>query len=543
MRSGVKAGIVTAVLVTMVGGAGYGAYNVVSALSDTGGSGTSGPAPVKSGPPSSDEVRETTRNFFAAWEKGRAAEAASYTNNTGKAEPLLTSYGQAAHITGVRITPGAASGATVPFTVKATVSFGGRSKPLDYSSRLTVVRGLTTGRALVDWQPSVVHPQLTGMDDLLVTGEAAAPPVEAVDRDGAVLTKEKYPSLGPILDELRAKYGDRAGGTPGVELSIHHADAGTADTTLLTLAEGRAGKLATTLSARAQAAAETAVRNYAESSVVAVKASTGEVLAVANHRGDGFNAAFLGKLAPGSTMKIVTAATLIDNGLTTANGPAPCPDDALWEGQTFHNLKGMKAQPEATLADSFARSCNTAFIKYVKQLKNESLNQEATERFGLGRDDWQTGIPSFDGSVPAVEGPDKAAGLIGQGQVQMSPLNMASVTATAMTGSFHQPVLVPQSLDDRELAHARGLSPDTVRQLRAMMNRTATSGTAARAMAGLSGRIGAKTGSAEVDGQARSNSWFTGYRGDVAAAAMTQEGGHGGDAAGPIVASVLRVGG
>jgi cell division protein FtsI/penicillin-binding protein 2 len=133
--------------------------------------------------------------------------------------------------------------------------------------------------------------------------------------------------------------------------------------------------------------------------------------------------------------------------------------------------------------------------------------------------------------------------MIGQGQVQMSPLNMASVTATAMTGVFRQPVIVPRALDDRELATAKGLSSGTVAQLRSMMNRTAVSGTAARVMAGLGGSIGAKTGSAEVDGQARSNSWFTGYRNDIAAAAMTQEGGHGGEAAGPIVAAVLRTGG
>ncbi|MEW2247087.1 penicillin-binding transpeptidase domain-containing protein [Streptomyces sp. NPDC006975] len=543
MRTGVKAGIVTVVLGTMVGGAGYGAYNIFSALDRDGGSASSGTAATRTGPPGAGEVEETTRKFFAAWAEGQPAEAASYTNNAVKAEPLLASFGREAHLTDVKITPGRASGTTVPFTVKATVSYGGSSKPLSYGSRLTVVRGLTTGRALVDWQPSVVHPQLTGMDDTLVTGEASAPPVEAVDRDGVILTKEKYPSLGPILDELRAKYGEQAGGRPGIELSIHHADASTPDTSLLTLSQGKAGKLRTTLSAPVQAAAEKAVRNYAESSVVAVKASTGEVLAVANHRADAFNAAFLGKVAPGSTMKIISAATLIDNGLTTANGPAPCPPDALWEGQTFHNLTGMAPNEKATLSESFARSCNTAFIKFTDDLKTDSLNREATERFGLGQDDWQTGIPSFDGSVPAVEGPDKAAGLIGQGQVQMNPLNMASVTATAMTGTFHQPVIVPRSLDDRELAQARGLSPDTVRQLRAMMNRTATSGTAARAMAGLSGRIGAKTGSAEVDGQAKSDSWFTGYRGDVAAAAMTQEGGHGGDAAGPIVASVLRVGG
>lgn len=76
-----------------------------------------------------------------------------------------------------------------------------------------------------------------------------------------------------------------------------------------------------------------------------------------------------------------------------------------------------------------------------------------------------------------------------------------------------------------------------------MIRMTATQGTAAGVMAGLGGDIGAKTGSAEVDGQTKSNSWFTGYRNDLAAAAMTQDGGHGVDAAGPIVAAVLRTDG
>ena len=542
MGKGVKTAVIGSVFAVMVGGAGYGAYNIVSALnSDDGGSGSSGPAPVKTGPPSGGEIRTTSAKFFAAWEKGQAAEAAAYTNNDAAAEPLLTAYGEAAHIAGVKITPGTASGATIPFTVRATVSYDGKSKPLTYKSELTVVRGKTTGRALVDWAPSVVHPQLK-QGDTLVTGESANPEIEAVDRDNVVLTKDKYPSLGPILDELRAKYGDTAGGTPGVELSIRHQAEGSADTTLVTLAKGRPGKLRTTLSASAQAAAETAVKKYTESSVVAVKPSTGEVLAVANHRDDGFNAAFLGKLAPGSTMKILSAATLIDNGITSMNGPAPCPNEAVWQSQTFHNLKGMAANEKATLADSFARSCNTAFVKYADEVKVDSLTKEAENRFGLGRDNWKTGIPSFDGSVPASGGPDTAANMIGQGQVQLSPLNMASVTATAMTGRFRQPVIVSPKLDDRELATAQGLSASTVAQLRAMMNRTATSGTAAGVMAGLSGSIGAKTGSAEVDGQSRSNSWFTGYRGDIAAAAMTQDGGHGIDAAGPIVAAVLRSG-
>ncbi|MEV6169447.1 penicillin-binding transpeptidase domain-containing protein [Streptomyces sp. NPDC051954] len=543
MRKGVKVAVIGGVFAVMVGGAGYGAFNVVSALNGDGGSaGASEPEAVRTGPPSGAEVKETTAKFFAAWEKGQAATAASYTNNEGVAGQLFTAYGQDAHITGVKITPGAAAGATVPFTVKATVSYEGKSKPLAYKSTLTVVRGKTTGKALVDWQPSVVHPELK-RGDTLVTGEAANPPIEAVDRNGTVLTEDKYPSLGPILDELRSKYGAKAGGTPGVELAIRHEAAEAADTSLLTLAEGKPGRLPTTLSASAQAAAEKAVKSFDESSVVAVKPSTGEVLAVANNRTDGFNAAFQGTLAPGSTMKIISAATLIDNGITNANGPAPCPSDAMWQSQTFRNLKGMTPNENATLSESFARSCNTAFVKYADEVKVDSLTKEAQDRFGLGKDNWKVGIPSFDGRVPASGGPDTAANMLGQGQVQMSPLNMASVTATAMTGAFRQPVIVAQSLDDRVLATAKGLSADTVGQLRAMMNRTATSGTAAGAMSGLTGSIGAKTGSAEVDGKTKSNSWFTGYRDDIAAAAMTEEGGHGSDAAGPIVAAVLRTGG
>ncbi|MFE2095523.1 penicillin-binding transpeptidase domain-containing protein [Streptomyces sp. NPDC059468] len=552
MRRGVKGAVIGGVCAVVLGGAGYGAYNFVSALNGAGGTGGGGPAVVKSGPPSGTEVKETAAKFFAAWEKGDASTAAGYTDFPEAARELLTAYGGDAHITKVHITPGTATGTTVPFTVRATVSYEGKSRPLGYESRLDVVRGKTSYRPLVDWQPSVVHPRLR-KGDTLTTGESSTAPIEAVDRDGKVLTPQKYPSLGPILDELRKRYGDKTGGRAGVELVIRHggagagetdgsgeAGSGAADTTLLTLAKGRPGKLHTTLSASAQAAAEAAVEKYADSSLVAVKPSTGEILAVANHRDDGFDAALLGERPPGSTMKIISAAALIDNGLTTANGPAPCPPSAVWQSQTFQNLKGLTPDEHATLSDSFARSCNTAFIKFADEVEVDTLTKEAQERFGLGQNNWQIGVPSFDGRVPAAGGPDTAAALIGQGQVQMSPLNMASVTATATTGTFRQPVIVPLGLDHREPAHARGLSPSTVQQLRAMMNRTATSGTAAGVMSGFSGNIGAKTGSAEADGQAKSDSWFTGYRGDVAAAAMVQDGGHGIDAAGPIVASVLR---
>ncbi|MFC8124567.1 penicillin-binding transpeptidase domain-containing protein [Streptomyces sp. NPDC057302] len=542
MRKGVKVTLVGGVFAVMVGGAGYGAYNLVNGVTGAGGSSGAGPSTVKAGPPTSREIGETTEKFFAAWAKGDAKGAGEYTNNAEVASAILTGYRDDAHLTKVKIAPGKATGATVPFSVEATVSYEGKTKPFAYESELTVVRGKTTGRALVDWEPSVIHPDLK-RDDTLETGEAAAPALQAVDRHGTVLDKKDYPSLGPVLDQLRAKYGDKAGGTPGVELYVQHADEDAGTETLLTLAKGKAGRLRTTLSAPAQRAAEKAVAQHANSSVVAVQPSSGEVLAVANHRKDEFNAAFEGKLAPGSTMKIVSAAMLIDKGVTKAGSPAPCPETATWQSTTVGNLPGLAPNEKATLEDSFARSCNTAFVKLVDEdgITDESLTEEAQNRFGLGLD-WKVGVVTTDGSVPASGGGDRAMNMIGQGQVQLNPLNMASVTATAMTGSFRQPVIVPQSLDDRELAQADGLPASTVQQLRRMMNRTAVSGTGARAMAGLSGSIGAKTGSAEVQGQERPDSWFTGYRTDVAAAAVVQEGGHGGDTAGPIVAAVLAAG-
>ncbi|MFI6124246.1 penicillin-binding transpeptidase domain-containing protein [Streptomyces sp. NPDC051064] len=543
MRSGAKVAVVGGVFVLVAGGLGYGVYEVVLGGSESGGLGnTSESSEVKTGPPGKEEIEETAKDFLEAWASGDASAAALLTNNESVAEPLLAGYADGAHVTKAVITPGAAVGTKVPYTVKATVSYDGKTKPWSYSSELTVVRGLTTGKALVDWQPAVIHPQLTEGASLK-TGESSSAAIEAVDHNGKVLDKETYPSLGPILDTLREKYGDKAGGSPGIETWIDPADEQLPDTTLLTLAKGRPGRLQTTLDAGAQAAAEKAVTQFSGASVVAVKPSTGSIRAVANNPATGFNAAMQGKQAPGSTLKIMTAAMLLEKGLVTAGGATECPKKATWQGRTFHNLKNFELPASSSFTTSFARSCNTAFIKLIDDTKDDAaLAKEARDVFGIGLN-WQTGVVSYDGSVPEETGGEAAAQYIGQGTVQMNALNIASITATARTGTFHQPVIVPQSLDDRQLATAsRSLSQNVTGQLNDMMRATASWGTGKAAMASVGGDKGAKTGSAEVDGQGTSNSWFTGFSNDLAAAAVVQSGGHGGDAAGPVVAAVLRAG-
>ncbi|MYX72859.1 penicillin-binding transpeptidase domain-containing protein [Streptomyces sp. SID3915] len=541
MRSGAKVAVIGGVFVLAAGGIGYGAYSVLGSDTGDGTSTVAESTEVKTGPPSEKEIAETSKGFLEAWASGDATAAALLTDNETAAEPLLTGYAEDAHVTKAVITPGPAVGAKVPYTVKATVSFEGKSKPWSYSSELTVVRGLTTGKALVDWDPAVIHPELTE-GAVLKTGESSTAAIEAVDRNGTVLDKETYPSLGTILDSLREKYGSTTGGSPGVETWIEPAD-GQPDTTLLTLAKGKPGKLRTTLDANAQAAAEKAVKQFSSASVVAVTPSTGAIRAVANNPATGFNTAMQGGQAPGSTMKIVTAAMLMEKGLVSANSPVECPKEATWQGRTFHNLDYFELPPTDTFTTSFARSCNTAFIKLIDETEDDAaLAKEARDVFGIGLD-WKTGVVSVDGKVPEEVGGEAAAQYIGQGTIQMNALNMASVTATARTGTFHQPFLVASELDGRQFATAsRSLPQNVTGQLNDMMRATANWGTGKAAMASVGGDKGAKTGSAEVDGQGTSNSWFTGFSDDLAAAAVVQSGGHGGDAAGPVVAAVLAAG-
>ncbi|MFE6907822.1 penicillin-binding transpeptidase domain-containing protein [Streptomyces erythrochromogenes] len=544
MNGAAKGAVIGGVFLAMLGGAGYGVYTLVGDGGDGSGSDTAVQSGKGSGPIGEKEVAKTAKDFLAAWASGDERGAADLTNNAAAAQSAVGEFRTKAYVSKAVITPGEANGDTVPFKVEAEITYEGTTKPLAYDSQLTVVRGLTSGKPLVDWQPSVIHPQLQ-KDEKLRAGAPANPPVKAVDRNGEELTAEKFPSLRQVLDELRQNYGSKAGGRPGAEVWIEPAAKEAPKRTLLTLVEGEPSTLKTYLDAKVQAAAEQAVVKFPEASVVAVKPSNGHILAVANHRKDGFNAAMQGNRAPGSTMKIVTGAMLLDRGLVAADKPAECPKEVSWGGRAFHNLKNFDLPAGTNFSTSFARSCNTAFIKQIKPVDDDAaLPKEATEVFGIGLD-WKTGVKSTDGKVPPATGASAAAAYIGQGQITMNPLNVASITATARTGVFRQPLLVSPELDGRTVATAqRRMKSSVQQQLVSMMKLTATNGTAREAMAPVRGSDkGAKTGSAEVGGAGDSpDSWFTGFSGDVAAAAMVEGGGHGGEAAGPIVAQVLNAG-
>ena len=542
-RRKARPAVVGGVIAVAVVGAGVGAYALYDggASAEAGTSTTADHKAIKTGPLSATEIQTTAKRYLADWQQGKVAQAAATTDKSTAAAALLTGYTKNAHMKGITVTEGAPTGTKVPFSVKCTVSYKGINKPMTYASSLTVVRSTKDGKPYVQWHASVVHPDLAD-GDTLVTGESGTPPIKAYDRDGGELTVAKYPSLGPVLDGLREKFGKKAGGKAGIELQvIRGKKSKQSDKTLVELSKGTPGKVKTTLSPTLQAAAEKQVDKQKNSSVVMMRPSTGEILAVAN-ASHGFNVAFQGSLAPGSTMKVVTSTMLFEKNLITPDASHPCPKTYKLAGWTFHNDDDSEIK-KGTFKMAFGASCNNAFINFAPKLSNSDLTTEAQQVYGLGMNNWAIGVPTFDGSIPVQSGAQMGASLIGQGGVRMNPLNMASVASTVDTGTFHQPYLVSPTVDNRTLAKAsRTMSSTTQSELKEVMKYTADYGTAAEAMSGLGPDYGAKTGSAEVDGQKKPNGWFTAYKGDLVAAGVVQAGGHGGDTAGPIVAALLKLG-
>jgi cell division protein FtsI/penicillin-binding protein 2 len=291
-----------------------------------------------------------------------------------------------------------------------------------------------------------------------------------------------------------------------------------------------------TLDPAVQRAAEQALAGVpGEAAIVAVRASTGEILASVSMPVDRpFDLALRGRLPPGSTFKIVTTADLLQHGLTPTTALS-CPATITVDGQQFRNFEG-EAAASLTLAQAFAISCNAAFIGAANDLPADSFPTTAAQ-FGIGTEP-DLGLGAFGGSVPApTSRSEQAATSIGQAKVVVSPLTMASVAATVASGTWHAPRLVVGAANDN--VAPRPLDSGVAAALRSMMEGVVTSGTAAGA--GLpAGTIG-KTGTAEFGGGSppQTHAWFVGARGDVAFAVVVYGGGVGGAVAAPIAAKFL----
>ncbi|MFL6129675.1 MAG: penicillin-binding transpeptidase domain-containing protein [Mycobacteriales bacterium] len=314
-------------------------------------------------------------------------------------------------------------------------------------------------------------------------------------------------------------------GTAGAQIEAV-PPAGQADgrPTVLGRVDGRAGTpVRTTLDRAVQQAADAAVATATTpAALVAVRPSTGEVLAVANNAEAPYDIALAGRFPPGSTFKIVTATALLTAGVVQPGSAVDCPATTVVYGKRFQNSDRFDLG-RVPLRTAFAQSCNTTFTQLSQRLDDGSL-PAAAARYGVGST-WTLPVPAFGGSVPAPkDDTEKAADAIGQGRVEVSPLAMALVAAEVAKGGPVVPALVA---GQRAAGQPPAGPPAAVLPaLRDMMRAVVTEGTAAALASVPGGDASGKTGTAEYGTAVppRSHAWFAGFRGDLAFAVFVQDG-------------------
>lgn len=294
---------------------------------------------------------------------------------------------------------------------------------------------------------------------------------------------------------------------------------------------------------------------------------------------------------PGSTLKIITASAALESrladkvfycrseGWTPPGSNRPIRDDS------------GEAHGQIGLAEAITHSCNQYFAQLGVEIAHTRLG-EAAGRFGLRvfedpadslragaqRNLWNTENQLLSDLFAPLQSTfvagrrttkyDLAIESIGQGYVQLTPLQMAMVAAAAanLQGNVMRPKI---EIEPEPAVWSQAMTAETAARLRAMMASVVERGTAASAFSGLRGKLsaGGKTGTAQrevpvIDPKTgspvtyrdargvervrrtfRIDSWFIGFapadRPQVAIAVVVEGGGYGGRTAAPIAAKVI----
>ncbi len=343
------------------------------------------------------------------------------------------------------------------------------------------------------------------------------------------------------LSGLQARYDEQLRGTPGQEVNAVGSDGKTREIFRVDAVDGQPLQL--TMDERLQIAAEQALANIGPASgLVAIRPSTGEVLAAANGPGNaGANFATYGQYAPGSTFKSVSSLALLRAG-DTPDTIVPCTSSVVVDGKRFENYDDYPASGIGSipLRTAVANSCNTAFISQRGKLGQRSL-VEAAASLGMGVDH-DLGFPAYFGNVvPPAGETEKAADLIGQGKILASPMVMATVIASIQSGSLVVPSLVT-SVTSPPPEGVTGPSAAEAEALRGLLRGVVTSGSGSFLLDVPGPPVIAKTGTAEFDkdGRILTHAWMIAAQGDLAVAVFVDEGSSGSGTAGPILEQFLR---
>ncbi|WP_425955718.1 penicillin-binding transpeptidase domain-containing protein [Xylanimonas sp. McL0601] len=397
-------------------------------------------------------------------------------------------------------------------------------------ARLIPGVGVIAGKAALAPTPTFARP---------ILGRAGDATAEIIEQSKGRVKKGDTTGLSG----LQKQYDEQLAGSPGVVVTAAKPDAGSGEPRELFTKEAVNGTpLQTTFDVGLQERAEQILSGVEPgSAIVAIRPSTGEVLAAASGPGsNGLDTALLGKYAPGSTFKVVDALALGRKGVTP-DSKIPCTPTITVNGRQFQNVPEYPAGSlgDIPLRTAIAHSCNTAMISQHDVVAQDDLVAAAAD-LGLGV---QTplGAPAFYGTLPSDATPAQhAATLIGQDRVEASPFTMARVAASVAAGKRVDPVLVrPATAPAAKDVPASKLTADEAATLRALMGGVVENGSATL-LQDVPGIVGAKTGTAQfgADGS-QQHTWMIAIAGDLAVAVFVEVGDRGSTTSGPLMHAFL----
>ncbi|MGI8558566.1 MAG: penicillin-binding transpeptidase domain-containing protein [Solirubrobacteraceae bacterium] len=373
-----------------------------------------------------------------------------------------------------------------------------------------------------------------------IAGSVGPPPPQRARQ----LHNAGFPPTAQVgLTGLQEVFDTALSGAPGGELL--------AGTRLLASAPSRpAQTVRTSLSPSLQQLAVTTLGGQ-EGGILVMRPDTGEILSLAG-------SPFSELQPPGSTFKMVTLTAVLLAGLAKPQTTFPLATSTTIDGFTLHNANDENCG--GTLANAFAVSCNSVFAPLGAKAGGARL-VDAAMRYGFNS---PPAIPiAAESTIPPAakigSQLDVASSAIGQGQVQATVLQMATVGATiALGGRRPTPTLALNAP-----ANLKTVLPAAVaRTIRSLMLGVVRYGTGVSAqIPGV--LVAGKTGTAELattqpscpPGQSNSctttpndpkntDAWFVAFapalHPRVVVGVLLAHDGAGGDTAAPVAKTMLE---
>ncbi|MFP4233664.1 MAG: penicillin-binding transpeptidase domain-containing protein [Nitriliruptoraceae bacterium] len=357
-----------------------------------------------------------------------------------------------------------------------------------------------------------------------VVAEASAEQLEELAEEGSdAPVGTQVPQYG-----LEEAFDEQLTGSEVVRVGLAELTGGELTEVIAEVQAEPSAAVETTLDVAVQRAIENAlVEVELPAAIVAVDGSDGAVLGTASRPLSGFDRARAGRYPPGSVFKLITLEAALAAGYDL-DDEVSCPGRTVVGGLEVPNADGFDLGT-VTLEEALAASCNTTFAELAAELGTEAL-EEAAARFGFGTDP-QHPLGAFGGSFPTPQDTaELAAAGFGQGRVEASALHLASVAAAVLEGVWHQPyVLATDGPGDSE-----ALATGAAERLRTAMRRVVTDGTGTPAAVDGVELLG-KTGTAQA-GDGVTHAWFVGAVDGLGFAVFVEDGGSGGEVAGPLAA-------